>query len=335
MESISNKDLTQDYLSTLSPKDKPWDLKKSQSKKVEHLYQDTILDRYADRIGNCGGYLGFKWAIEEKTGELSLKLNSVKFCRVRQCPICQWRRSKMWIARFLKALPVITEAHPSARYIFLTLTVKNCQLEDLRDTLTWMNKAWQKMIQRKGFPAIGFARSTEITRSEDNLAHPHFHALLMVSSTYFKGSHYLTQAKWTDLWKSCLQVEYTPIVHVKAVKNRRQRTELPSEMDFPSEQETLVKDISSAVVETFKYSVKPSDLIGKSNQADKDWLIELTCQLHKTRSIALGGVFKNYLSEKEPENLISEDSEEETDKISDICFGWREVIERYIHVKNE
>jgi len=61
--------------------------------------------------------------------------------------------------------------------------------------------------------------------------------------------------------------------------------------------------------------VKPDDLIGTktAKTSPQDWLAELTRQLHKTRSIALGGIFKEYLSEDEPEDLINADIEEETD----------------------
>jgi plasmid rolling circle replication initiator protein Rep len=244
----------------------------------------------------------------------------------------------MWIARFLGAVPRIVRDYPSARYIFLTLTVKNCELSELRETLAWMNKSWKRMTERKGFPAIGFARSTEVTKAEDGKVHPHFHALLMVEPGYFAGKNYLTQADWTELWRKSLRVDYTPIVNVKAVKKRRKRTEgqdkqiLPSDGSDASEAILAVSDeISSAIVETFKYSIKPSDLIGTGSEADREWLVGLTDQLHKTRSISLGGVFKNYLSEDEPENLIGNDNEE-SDKISDITFGFREILQRYVNL---
>ena len=85
-----------------------------------------------------------------------------------------------------------------------------------------------------------------------------------------------------------------------------------------------------AVLETFKYSVKPSDLIGGGTEKDREWLVELTSQLHKTRAIALGGVFKQYLSEAEPEDLIGEDDDQEDQELSSIYFGWREILARYV-----
>jgi plasmid rolling circle replication initiator protein Rep len=329
MNADPERDSVEFYLTDLSPKDKPWDLHKAQSQKIMHLYQQIGYDSLADRIKTCSGYLSFKWEIDETTSQLDLKLHSCRFCRCRHCPLCQWRRSLMWTARFLKALPDIVRDYPKARYIFLTLTVKNCEISELRQTLDWMNKSWKRLTHRKRFPAIGFARSTEVTRAEDGKAHPHFHALLMLEPGYFAGKNYMAQADWTELWRSCLQVDYTPIVNVKAVKTRQKGSKVLRPF-----QEGIdpLEAISAAIVETFKYSIKPEDLIGKGEQADRDWLAELTKQLSKTRAVALGGVFKNYLSESEPEDLIGEEEDREY-RCNEVFFGWREIVEKYAKVE--
>jgi plasmid rolling circle replication initiator protein Rep len=180
------------------------------------------------------------------------------------------------------------------------------------------------MSQRKQFPAIGFARSTEVTKGKDGTAHPHFHALLMVEPGYFAGHSYMNQKNWTEFWQSCLQVDYTPVVNVKAVKpNKRWLADSGGEL--PAEQA-----LAGAIVETFKYSVKPSDLIGQGTETDRQWLLQLTKQLEKTRAIALGGVFRKYLSESEPENLVGESEDGEDISASSMYFGWREMAQRYI-----
>ena len=70
----------------------------------------------------------------------------------------------MWQARFYQALPALEQEHPKARWIFLTLTVPNCPVEELRATLQEMGKGWQRLIKRKEFkPVLGFIRTTEVT----------------------------------------------------------------------------------------------------------------------------------------------------------------------------
>lgn len=302
------------YLTDVSIKDKPWDIHRSQADKVKTLYQGTAYDRYANRIGSCSGLLEFSFLLNPETAEMKLKLKTARFCRVRHCPVCQWRRQLVWRARFFQALPKLRLQYPTARFVFLTLTVKNCHLSDLRSTLTWMNKSWQRLSERKAFPALGWLKSVEVTKSPDGTAHPHFHVLLMVQSSYFTHG-YISQSKWAVMWQEALRVDYTPIVNVKAVKPKTGANE-----DMYADQ------LAKALCETLKYSVKPDDLVN-----DRDWLVELTTQLHKTRAVAVGGVFKQFISDEEPEDLIHTD-EENTDLSSDatVCFGWRETIQRYL-----
>lgn len=302
------------FLTEVSPDDKPWDSHKSTAEQVSEFYQCSEFASYAQRISNCAKWLQFVLKAKE-TGEFDFKLYSARFCRVKHCPICLWRRSLMWRARFFKTLPRLMGDHPTARFIFLTLTVRNCPIEELRETLTWMNQSWQRLIKRKQWPAVGFVRSTEVTRnSKDGTAHPHFHCLLMVPSNYFVGRVYLSQAKWSELWQSCLRVDYTPIVNVKSIKPKAPVEGLSFEAQY------------IAICETLKYSVKEADLI-----ADPRWLHELTRQLHKMRLIATGGVLKEYISEDEPEDLIHAGLEEEevTDEDIKLVFDWANVVKRY------
>jgi len=47
----------------------------------------------------------------------------------------------MWQARFYEAIPALVAKHPKARWLFLTLTVRNCEITELGETLTAMNEA--------------------------------------------------------------------------------------------------------------------------------------------------------------------------------------------------
>jgi hypothetical protein len=191
-----------------------------------------------------------------------------------------------------------------------------------------MNKAWAKLILRKKWPAVGWIRSVEVTRGQDDSAHPHFHCLLMVESGYFAGKNYLSQASWTELWKDVMKIDYDPIVHVQAVKPKKNGDH----------------DMLGAILETFKYSIKPSDLIGDNEKEikenDKEWLIELTTQLHKTRAVATGGILKEYLKDlenDEPVDLIhvNEDGEQEEATGISVIFDWQQRCKKYLMATDE
>ena len=297
------------FLGDVSERDKPWDKHRGNSDKVANHYRGTKeFKQYATRIDFCSQLLDFKLIPEHKTGELKFKLDTARFCRVRHCPVCQWRRSLMWNAKAYKILPLVVEAYPKHRWLFLTLTIRNCAIVELRDTLQWMNQSWRRMAQRKKFPAIGWIRSTEVTRGKNGSAHPHFHCLLLVKPSYFSGQSYMKQKEWVELWKSCLRIDYNPILDIRPVKRGHQPMEL--------------------IPEILKYCVKESDLV-----VDREWFLELTRQMHKMRNVATGGVLKEYLRqlEEEPEDLIGKNESETEEEIDEghIYSAWEYEVKKY------
>lgn len=284
-------------LNQVSPKDAPWDKHKATAEVVEDFYKGSRFDRYGKRMEDCSQLLDFVLQGAED-GVIGLRLQAAHFCRVRNCPVCQWRRSLRWKAKAHEVLPKVAADYPSHRWLFLTLTVKNCPVENLRETLAEMNKGWRRLTDRLGFPAIGWLKSTEVTRGKLGDAHPHLHILLLVSGGYFSRG-YLSQEQWKANWKKAMKLDYDPQVNVKAIKKGT--------------------DPAVIVPELLKYCTKESDLT-----ADRDWLITITTQLHKTKAITTGGILKEYLSklEEEPDDLIGDEAETTGEDFGGVRFGW-------------
>lgn len=358
---MTDKSLThvQPFLSEISERDRVWDLKRRQTAQIAELYKGTRLDRLYERMNHCADSLRFK--LTHNDLEVSLKLDSARFCRVRHCTICQWRRVRMWFGRFVNTLPKILEDYPSARFLHLTLTVRNCDVKELKKTLAFMNQSWSRFSRRKEFKAIlGWVKTVEFTRNEDKdsawygSVHPHFHALLMVKPSYFK-KHYVSHENWIKAWREALRVDYDPSVRVQTIKPKNKPPSsatppLPSmpvngvpmsiddngfpiplpDSSLPAPTKALPHEMVSALAEVIKYTVKPQDLV-----IGGEWLLELTEQLRGTKAIAVGGIMRQYLKEDEPddEEMINAGLEDETDEaISDlgnIAFGWRERAMRY------
>jgi plasmid rolling circle replication initiator protein Rep len=306
-------------LSDRSEKDKVWDTQRKYCDLVSELYfQSAEFERYFERMEDCSGRLEFNQLLDKETGEIKIKLTKTHFCRVRHCPVCQWRKSLMWKAKFYKALPEIEAEYKSASWMFLTLTVENCEITDLKNTLAHMNKAFKKMIKRKHFLKynLGFVKTTEITkprtRKDSNKAHPHFHILLMMKSTYFKDG-YLKTSDWAEIWRDCLGVSYTPITDVRKVKAKNGGGSSSSAL-------------ADAVAETLKYAVKPSDMT-----RDREWFHELTRQVFKLRFVSTGGVLKDLFKEETSEEdllLLSEEEEEDQD-LGSLTFNWYKKNSKY------
>ena len=295
-------------LSELSEKDRSWDKHRYSADLVANLYRgEHDFDTYAQRMDSCAQFLDFKLVPDRDLGLLQLKLSGARFCRVRNCPICQWRRSLRWKARALRALPLVVNDYPNYRWLFLTLTQKNCLVSDLRETVTEMNKSFKRLTKLKDWSAEGWIKSLEVTRGTDGRAHPHFHCLLMVAPSYF-GFNYINQQEWTELWQRSARLDYKPQVYVRAV----------------------AKDCDPTVLipEILKYSLKESDLY-----KSREFLLGVTKQLYKMRCISVGGVLRPYMRklEEEPEDLIGVDGLKTEDEVDEghLYFEWKYQEKKY------
>lgn len=309
-----------EYLSDVSPSHKPWDVHRLEADEVENIYSTSTTrrhQRYGERVALCSQVLHFARS-PPTDGPSKLKLKAAWFCRVRHCPVCQWRRAMQLQARFYQALPRLLTDYPDARFIFLTLTIRNCHIAALRSTLKVLADGWKRLIELRVWPALGWVRAVEITRSQkDRSAHPHYHALLMVPSAYFQAN-YLKQDEWAALWQQCLRINYRPIVDVRVIKQNRKRSSLKVN-------NVSISQMWMIVAEILKYSVKPSDMI-----RDPEWFLALSDQVIKTRAVATGGILKGYLRKRGHDDLTSEPAEEAPQPDAEsLFFGWKQQVKRY------
>ncbi|PDH70241.1 protein rep, partial [Bacillus licheniformis] len=160
----------------------------------------------AQRMFECAEQLSFKR--DPETGRL--KLYQAYFCKVRLCPMCAWRRS-LKIAYHNKLIVEQANRQYHCAWLFLTLTVRNVEGGELRQTISDMMQGFRKLFQYKKVKSstLGFFRALEITKNhEEHTYHPHFHVLVPVKRNYF-GKSYIKQEEWTSLWKKAMKLDYT------------------------------------------------------------------------------------------------------------------------------
>lgn len=311
MDTLANAAGGLQALSEYSPRDSKWDHHRANAQTIgTHYDHEERFARLGERIASCATALGFAWSNDQATGESKLKLRRAAFCCVRACPVCQWRRSLRNTARFFSAIPGLQERFPSARWLFLTLTVRNCAPGSLRETIKAMNAGWQRLIQRKDWPALGWARATEVTRNpEDGSAHPHFHVLMMVPAGYFSRG-YVKQDEWAARWQHAMRLDYLPVVDVRAVRSKKDG-----------------QTLQAAVVETMKYATKAEDSL-----SDPEWLYAITEQLHKLRFLATGGALKGILKDDmtNQEMISGDEPDEATPEQPSLWFGWKPERRQYL-----
>lgn len=281
-------------------RERPWREKKVKNLIISEVYKD-VSENKAIRLENCATYVEF-WI--DPLGKKKLK--EANFCRVRLCPMCIWRRS-LKIFNQVKRIMDEIEKENQYEYLLLTLTVKNCDGDQLSGELDRLFYAWNKFSKSKRFKnsVKGWYRGLEVTHNvSNNTYHPHFHCVFAVNRGYFRGRGYITQAEWTNIWKKALGVEYTPIVNVKKIKGVT----------------------AKAVAEVAKYTVKDGDYI---KPEDWDLTVEIVRRLDRAldhrRLVGFGGEFKKWHKKLNLDNPVDGDlvhTEIEEVERGEGCLGY-------------
>ncbi|EEX9039673.1 protein rep [Escherichia coli] len=311
-----------------STRDAKWDSDRARADQVAKIYaSDPQFSRRGEKMFDCNQRLLFAPEVSRVTGEMKLALRHGEFCHVPFCPVCSRRRSLRWMRRLWEALPKLLAEHPTASWLFLTLTVKNPPVGELRETLRQMNAAWKRLLMRKEFASVlGWLRSTEITYGKvPGCCHPHFHVVLWVPSSWFTRD-YVKHERWVEIWSECLRVDYAAGAHIKRVRPKRGK--VPEGASFAEVQRAALE---AGVIETLKYTVKSSEIM-----RDPAWFLELARQTYGLRMIATGGRFREILQVEKPEtdeDLIGADMPAKPDEFEEmafwLAFDWQRPEKRY------
>lgn len=300
-------------------------------KAIAYDHDDNYFVRRADKIAGCSNFLEFRRYFENN----ERKLHKGYFCKDSLCPICMVRRSKKIYGQVAKVMDVAIKDY---EFVFLTLTVKNCEPDKLSETMDLMFKAWHKMFMRKPIKNAfkGYFRALEVTHDTNKYItndmyygnpkkhlkprkdyydsvglfvgdlnprydtyHPHFHVILAVNKSYFTSRDYMNQNQLMEIWKKSLGVDYDPVVDVRKFKAKNN------------------KDRSKSLAEAAKYTVKDSDYLIENNfELTKASIYVLALALKRRRLIAFGGVLKEIhkklnLDDPLDGDLVNTDNEKE------------------------
>ena len=304
---------------------RPWKEHKMGSMQLAELfraaekYGHSLPETRLRDLEECADVL---WFLQDAEGKRRLK--SANFCRVRVCPMCNWRRSLKLFSQ-VSAITDAILAEKKARFIFVTLTVQNVRGDVLRETIDKINKAFKYIVDKHQTfaPAkklkenlLGYMKAEEITYNADrDDFHPHIHAILEVRPSYFRGDGYIKQKDWTAMWRAALGVDYDPLVDVRNIKG----------------------GTAKAVAEVAKYPVKMDNIL---KIADKDKAAKALTQLYsaifKRRLVTFGGDFREYrrrldLDDVETGDLTHVEAESKTfNAVAQVLFKWRVSTGAYI-----
>lgn len=280
--------------------------KKEDTFLLSDVYSSLGFDSRSCRVSDCGTFLEYYVTESEK------KLHAANFCRDRLCPMCNWRRSKKIFSQMSRIMDYLEK--DGYRFLFLTLTVKNCSVENLRLTIDNLFSGWRYLYHKnRVFRTVvcGTYRGLEVTRNkETGEFHPHFHVILAVRPDYFTRS-YVTQEHWSNLWRSACDLAYDPIVHIETVKSGS-------------------RGLSGAVSEAAKYAVKSSDYLIGSMDDRLSYVSAFLSSLTNRKLVSLTGCFRKAgkllsLDDMENGDLVHVDNDDFREDLAYMIvrYGWR------------
>ena len=289
----------------------------------------------AQRLESCAQYVEFARAADGQ-----LKLHSSSFCRVRLCPMCQWRRSLKLGAQVRQVVELANTEHMTQtgapwRWLMVTFTVRNVAAPDLGAAIDKIHRGLNNLAKAKAWRAAvkGWLRATEVTHNTNpksaayDTYHPHMHLLLCVPAGYFSGKGYITQRGWAQLWQHYIGADYTPVVDVRTIKPEGggRLSDLPA-----GEQAAAM---GKACAEVSKYAAKPADYIVPSDiELSMSTVQVLDQMLHRRRMTSWGGALKEIaqrLQLDDPENgdLVHIDESASADQTAEqignyVAYSW-------------
>lgn len=305
----------------------PWSEHRTNTDILAYAYED-IDQAKAVRLRSCAPRLFF--TVVDENGNKRIKLHTAWFCRVRLCPVCQWRRSLKVYGQAAEVVRAANAKMPGGYgWIMLSLTIRNVDGKFLSAAIDKMSKAWHRLLKLDAWQkvALGTMRSLEVTHNTDissksyDTYHPHYHILICVKQSYFKSRNYLSRDAWAALWQRALRVDYKPQVDVRRIYGTT----------------------GAAIAEVAKYASKPGDYIIPE---DIDAMISavqvLDKALNRRRLVAWTGLLKQIHAELQLDDTedgdlvhtdIAPDEDAEAADHIQIAYSWLRQERNYFKEK--
>lgn len=283
-------------------------------KKSINTEKQIMTERGFMSFVECGDFLLFARKHDNK-----LKLARANFCKSRICNMCNWRRSLKLFGQVSQVIEAIRGKGIKVRYLFLTLTVKNCKSDKLTETINQLNAGFRLLVRndKKNKPTkiacnlLGYMKAIEVTyNTKDDTYHPHIHCILAVRPSYFKSGNYMKHEDVQLLWQKCLNIDYAPQVNIKAIK--------------------AGNSTPKSIAELAKYPTKIATVLSVPTDKQKEVLYMLASAIKGRRLITFGGLFKdikaelNLIDVEKDNNLVNVgDGDKESQVINYVKFTWR------------
>lgn len=314
-------EILEDYSST--GKKRKWVEHKSSNEKLYNIYarikdeidENIMSESRLESIYVCADDLFFA-ADKEKNKNLA----QVIFCKDRYCEMCEWRKGLKTAGQVSQITDIMLAEH-KVEFVFVTLTIRNVEGDEISNALTQLNNGFLKLIAKsKKFRAaeklkkslLGAMKVIETTYNEEaDTYHPHIHAILAVKPSYFTKD-YVTKADLISIWRKALKADYDPSVDIRRIDSKPR-----------------------AIAEVSKYPIKVSNILDLPEDRAVKVIYTLKKAMTGRRLISFYGLFKEIkarlqLDDIEAGDLVHVEEDKPLNAVSLVWFKWQRVIKQYI-----
>ena len=254
MSIITNNDGNVKTAQTAKQQSEKWREKKLEAIAFsERMYRYPSLRARAQRMRNCGDIV-----LMQKCPKCGKEhIYGGMLCGDRLCPVCGWRLSISRYAQMLACLDLLAQdmIMNDIQCSMLTLTLRNCPIDKLHDTLVSMSRAWHNLSRQASFKrsVYAWARTIEITyNAKAKTYHPHMHILLFAYGSSLAEDVAFTR-KAVRAWKESLGLDYEPIYdHKTAYANDKTLATYEEQETISFRNQTAIA-ARAAAVEVSKY----------------------------------------------------------------------------------
>ncbi len=294
----------QDVKNNLDKIDEVYKPKKKNNIRLSDFISKYVSERNLEIIMECSTFMEF---ISDELKEKHKQISG-NSCKNRFCPLCSYRKARKDGLKILTIMKAIEELENKS-FLFLTLTYKRVEAEELEDTIKFLNKSFELLFKRKEVKQmnLGYIKKLEVTydkyktitkkafsRKKEyfkirglkvgddnptyNTYHPHFHIIVSVNKSYFTDKdYYISRNKFLRLWQ-----ESTGDYNITQVDVRKVN---------PSDDNNKVSELA-------KYSAKDSDYLYTEKVFDVFYKA-----LKGKRLLTYSKIFKDYQKKYEDGEL--------------------------------
>lgn len=182
------------------------------------IYKHLSENEYSKYILDNDNDAELKYKLYDKKTKRLATCEKYKTCKLTLCPVCSYFKKQKISKNLKKTIDTIKNQQEENRdFKFITLTVENCNANELSDTLNDIMAAWNRFLGYKDIKEniYGWYRWLEITYKEDKSFsvrsgiprrnrypqisyHPHLHIIA------YTDNEFVDESTLKSLWKNAM-----------------------------------------------------------------------------------------------------------------------------------